>query len=156
MKKEEVLAQLKLAKSVHADWLYKAKILASTKDTKENFTPLDYSKCPFGEWFKSEGQKLSALSNIPLECMQNIIELHQNIHETYFKIFSMYYPEVIKKGLLSKLFVQKKQILDEDESAFVSLELKKIETLSAEILDDLGRLERRVVAVSDEKIEALD
>jgi len=155
MKKEEVLAQLKIAKSAHTDWLYKAKSLVNLKEGKENFAPVSSQECAFGKWFYEEGQKLSSLSNNPLECMKNIAQLHQTIHDIYFNIYSTYYPEETKKGLLSKIFTQKKQALSEFDLDFVAFEFKKLEALSTELLDELSRLERRIVAVSDEKIEAL-
>ena len=155
MKKEEVLAQLKIAKSAHADWLYKAKILVNSKEDKENLTPMSAQECLFGQWFYVEGQKLSALSNIPLESMKNIADLHQYIHEIYLNIFAVYYPKEDKSGFFSKYFTQNKKVLSELEIESVTYELKKLEALSSELLEEISRLERRIVAVSDEKIETL-
>ena len=155
MKKEDILTQIKNAKNSHIDWVYKAKTLMNTKEGKENFIPIDTKECGFAKWFFTEGQKLSALSNNPLECMENISQIHHNMHDIYFAIFIMYYPDESKKALFSKFFGEKKRVLDEDEVAFVLLKLKKLEEFSNELLDELNRLERRIVAVSDEKIEGL-
>jgi len=155
MKKEEVIAQLKTAKSAHADWLYKAKSLVNLKEGKENFAPINSHECIFGEWFYGDGQKLSALPNNPMECMNNIALLHQTIHEIYYNIYRTHYPEEIKKTFFSKFFAENKKVLTEFDTQFVLFEFKKLEALSAELLEELSRLERRIVAVSDEKIEAL-
>jgi len=155
MEKEAVIAQIKIAKNAHIDWVYKAKSLIDSKGAKENFAPVSSQDCVFGQWFYTEGQKLGTLSNNPLECMKNITQLHQSIHDIYLSIFTKYSPQEVKKPLFSKLFSEKKRVLDSDDLAFVESEFKKLELLSSELLDELSRLERRIVAVSDEKIVAL-
>lgn len=154
MKKEEILNQIKLAKNLHLDWVYKAKSLIEEKSVQD-FAPVSPNECLFGQWFYTQGQKLSGLSNNPLECMTNMAQLHKNLHDAYFNVFKIYAPDQSKKPLLSKLFGEKKRIIAEEDKSYAKSELQRLESLSKELLEELSRLERRIVAVSDEKLEAL-
>lgn len=154
MKKEAILNQIKLAKNLHLDWVYKAKSLINEKSVLD-IAPVSPNECLFGQWFYGEGQKLSSLSNNPLECMTNMANLHKSLHDTYFDIFKIYAPDESKKSLMGKLFGEKKRTISPEEIAFAATQLTKLESLSQTLLDELGRLERRIVAVSDEKLEAL-
>lgn len=154
MKKEEILNQIKLAKNLHLDWVYKAKSLIEEKSVQD-FAPVSPNECLFGQWFYTQGQKLSGLSNNPLECMTNMAQLHKNLHDAYFNVFKIYAPDQSKKPLLSKLFGEKKRIIADEDKSYAKSELQRLESLSKELLEELSRLERRIVAVSDEKLEAL-
>ena len=155
MKKEEVLNHIRAAKAAHIKWVQKAKLLINGVDIDENAIPVDSTECAFGKWFYSDGQILNALSNNPLECMQHIETLHFNLHDTYLKIFRIYFAEDKKAGFFAKFFGVKriKPSIEEQELAYRYYE--KMEQVSQELLNEINRLERRLVAVSDEKIESL-
>jgi hypothetical protein len=155
MKKEEILNHLRAAKAAHVKWVQKAKLLINGVDVKEDSIPVDSTECNFGKWFYKEGQILNALSNNPLECMQKIESLHFEIHNTYLHIFNIYFSEEKKGGFFSKLFNLKRKKLSQVEIELAQQHYAKLEGISVELLDEINRLERRLVAVADEKIEAL-
>jgi Chemoreceptor zinc-binding domain len=155
MTKEEVLKHLKTAKNVHTDWVHKAKSLMNGAGSREDLVPVTSHECDFGKWFYYDGQRLSALSNNPLTCMKNIDQLHEKFHTAYRNVFEVYFPEEKKTGLISKLFGEKHKTLSPEEMEFVDAEFRELASVSQEMLDELNRLERRLEAVSDEKIESL-
>jgi len=155
MKKEEVINHLRAAKSAHIKWVQKAKLLINGVDVKEDAIPVDSTECKFGTWFYSDGQVLNELSNNPLECMQKIESLHSLLHDNYLKIYSIYFSEDTKKGFCSKIFAPKRKQLTEAETELAHEYYAKLEEISKELLEEINRLERRLIAVSDEKIESL-
>jgi hypothetical protein len=155
MNKEEVLTHLKMAKAAHIEWVDKAKALIKGSENKEGSIPVGSGDCKFGMWFDREGQLLNALSNNPIECMKSIDALHKKIHELYLSIFNMHFTQGDTKGFFSKIFKEKRKTLSPQDKELVETQLKNLEDVSQQLLDELSRLERRLVAVSDEKIEAL-
>jgi len=155
MNKEEVLGHLRSAKSAHIKWVQKAKLLINGIDVKEDAIPVDSTECKFGQWFYSDGQILNALSNNPLECMQLIESLHFDLHDTYLSIFNIYFSESKKKGFFAKLFGFKRKEISQAEQAAAKEYYEKMETISHRLLEEINRLERRLIAISDEKIESL-
>ena len=154
MTKHIVLEHLRAAKTAHIKWVQKAKLLINGVDISKDAIPVDPTECKFGKWFYSDGQILNALSNNPLECMQQIEMLHFNLHDTYLKIFTILFSEEKKISFFAKFF-GKKSTLSEKEKTLVKEYYSEIETISQEFLDEINRLERRLVAVSEEKIASL-
>ena len=155
MKKEEILGHLRAAKAAHIKWVQKAKLLINGLDIDENAIPINSTECAFGKWFYSGGQVLNALSNNPLECMQQIETLHFSLHDIYLKIFAIYFSEEKKVGFFAKFFgIKRKEPsgLEKEKAKQYYLEMEKV---SQALLDEINRLERRLVAIPDEKIEAL-
>jgi len=155
MNKNEVIQHLREAKTAHIKWVQKAKLLINGVDIKENAIPVDSTECAFGKWFYSDAQKLNALSNNPLECMQHIEKLHFDLHDTYLKIYTIYFSEDKKVGFLSKLFGTKRVEPTKEEHESAKKYYDDMEKISQILLDEINRLERRLVAVSEEKIESL-
>jgi len=153
MEKEVVLTQLRAAKAAHISWVQKAKFLIEGIDIDKSAIPVNSTECKFGKWFYSDAQKLNGLRNNSLECMETIEELHARLHDAYLKIFKLYYT-VENQGFFSKLFSNKKKLTDE------TIELGReyylhLEDISKELLAEIARLERRVIAIQDSEIEAL-
>lgn len=155
MTKEDVLGHLRAAKSAHIKWVQKAKLLISGIDIEEGAIPVNSTECKFGQWFYSDGQILNALSNNPLECMQRIERLHFDLHDMYLNIFSIYFAETKKAGFFAKLFGFKRKEISAAESTLAEGYYKTMEGISTELIEEINRLERRLIAVSDAKIEAL-
>ena len=154
MNKEDVVGHLRAAKTAHIKWVQKAKLLVSGLEINEDAIPVDSTECKFGKWFYSDGQVLNALSNNPLECMTSIERLHFNLHDKYLQIFSIYFNKP-KVGFFAKLFGTKKKDLNDDEKKLASEYYNEMEQISSNLLDEINRLERRLIAVSDEKIAQL-
>jgi len=151
MKKEEALKYLRDAKASHVKWVQRAKMLINGVNVEEDAIPVNSTECQFGVWFYNEGQKLNSLSNNPLECMKNIEKLHFELHDIYFHIFHIYFNNH-KKGFLAKLFGQKKDVTQAEISMAKDYYIR-LESISAKLLDEINRLERRLIAIPEEKIE---
>jgi len=156
MEKEEVLEHLRAAKAAHIKWVQKAKLLINGIDIEEDAIPIDSTECKFGKWFYSDGQILNSLSNNPMECMQSIEGLHFSLHDKYLQIFSIYFSQEKKTGFFAKLFgIKKKKELSEEEVENSKKYYDEMEEISKGLLEEINRLERRLVAVSEEKIKSL-
>ncbi|QSZ43012.1 hypothetical protein GJV85_13155 [Sulfurimonas aquatica] len=155
MNKEDVLAQVEVAKLSHTEWVDHARRLMNGFEIQKSATPVNPTECDFGLWFYGSGQLLSSLSNNPLECMQNIEKLHLSFHTTYSNIFNIYFSAVPKKGFFTNFFDSKIKDIDADDKERVKTEFKKMQATAKELFEEISRLERRLGAVSDEKISAL-
>ena len=155
MKKEEVLEHLRAAKSAHIKWVQKAKLLINGVDIEKDAIPVDSTECKFGKWFYSDGQILNSLSNNPLECMQSIEKLHFTLHDKYLKIFNIYFSEEKKTGFFAKLFGFKKREITKTEHDLAETFYNEMEEISKQLLDEINRLERRLIAIPEEKIAQL-
>ena len=156
MEKEEVLEHLRAAKAAHIKWIQKAKLLINGIDISEDAIPIDSTECKFGKWFYSDGQILNSLSNNPMECMQSIENLHFSLHDKYLQIFNIYFSQEKKAGFFAKLFgIKRKKELSSEEVESAKKYYQEMEKVSKALLDEINRLERRLVAVSQEKIKSL-
>jgi len=154
MKKEEVLEHLRLAKAAHIKWVQKAKLLINGLEIQKDAIPVDSTECNFGKWFYSDGQKLSALSNNPMECIQNIDLLHNEFHKTYHEIISIYENNKKSPGLLKKIF-SKKELTQEEKQKLHDL-TRELENSCQKLLAEITKMQRRIQATPQEKFEAIE
>jgi hypothetical protein len=155
MTKENVLSHLRAAKSAHIKWVQKAKLLIKGVNVKEDAIPVDSTECNFGKWFYSDGQILNSLSNNPLECMLTIEKLHFELHDTYLYIFNIYFSQAKKGGFFAKLFGFKQRQVTAEEKKLAQEYYNKMEGISHLLLEEINRLERRLIAVPEDKIKSL-
>lgn len=153
MTKDEVLGHLKDAKSAHIAWVQRAKLLVEGLNIDENSIPVNSTECNFGQWFYSKGQILNALSNNPVSCMSNIERLHFELHGKYLQIFTIYFNKP-KSHFLARLLSAKKKHISAYEIQVAKNYYEELEEISKLLLEEINRLERRVVAVPEEKNRA--
>ena len=153
MEKSQVLDHIRAAKSAHISWVQKAKLLIEGFDIDKNSIPVNSTECKFGKWFYSDAQRLNSLRNNSLECMTTIERLHFELHDIYMNIFKLYYM-TSEKGFFAKLFGSKKKITDETIGKGREY-FSKLEEVSQELLVEINRLERRIIAIPDEEIKEL-
>jgi len=153
MEKDIILRQLRSAKAAHINWVQKAKLLIEGVEIDKNTIPINSTECQFGQWFYSDAQKLNELRNNSLDCMKNIENYHAQLHDIYLQIFKLYYL-IENRGFFKKLFNKKKKINEETTKKGREY-LIQLEKISKELLAEIGRLERRVIAISNEEIETL-
>jgi len=87
--------------------------------------------------------------------MKNIEILHQQLHDRYFEIYHIYFSEANKAGFFSKLLGAKRQNLSEEDKKHVQELLKNMQRHAKEFVDEVERLERRLEAVTQEKIDSV-
>ena len=155
MKKDETLKSLEAAKLEIIRLVDKAKLLINGGEKEDEFLPIEQRKSKFGIWFYSDGQKLKALSNNPLECMTNIEQLHARLHETYLEIYNMCFLQEESGSFFSKIFKPKQKLLNDFEKKAIKEDFVFLEDTANKLLEEVKRLERRLVAVSEEKIDTL-
>ncbi len=153
MEKDIILRQLRSAKAAHISWVQKAKLLIEGIDIDKSSIPINSTECRFGEWFYGDAQKLNGLRNNSLDCMENIENYHGQLHDIYLQIFKLYYL-VEDKGFFANLFSSNNRIsaevTEKGREYFIALE-----KVSKELLSEISRLERRVIAISNEEIAEL-
>ncbi|MEJ2468545.1 MAG: CZB domain-containing protein [Campylobacterales bacterium] len=149
MNKEETLEQLSAAKKAHIKWVNRAKSLVEGIPVEKDAIPVDSTECRFGQWFYGEGQKLNAMSN--MDCLGKIETLHFNLHDIYMKIFKLYFGEV-NRSFFSKLFKTQTKISDRDKDIARDYYVQ-LEQVSKELLEEIGKLERRLYATAATSFE---
>jgi len=155
MNKEDVLKDLNVAKQIHITLLQKARAILDGADILEIDVPGGVTECKFNHWLSGDGQTLKALSNNPASCMENIEKLNSNFHDAYLAVYSTYFLENAKVGFFAKLFSAKKREITAEEKAIADAIYLKMKKTADEIREEIERLERRLQAVSDEKISSL-
>jgi len=153
MDKNQVLDQIRTAKAAHISWVQKAKLLIEGFEIDQNSIPINSTECRFGKWYYSDAQKLNSLRNNSLECMENVEKFHFELHDVYLNIFKLYYT-TSEKGFFAKLFGKKKKI-DDDTIKMGREYFSKLERISKNLLAEINRLERRIIAIPSEEIEEL-
>ncbi|MBV5321082.1 MAG: CZB domain-containing protein [Sulfuricurvum sp.] len=143
MDKTTTLQSLSDAKKAHVKWVQHAKLLIEGLAIDEGAIPLSCTDCRFGEWFYSEGQKLSALGN--MSCLDDIEKAHFTLHDEYMHIFKIYFTDT-DRSFFSKLFNSKKKVTEKEHEK-AKEHFIKLQAASEEVLDHIGRLERRLYAI---------
>lgn len=153
MDKNNILDQVRAAKAAHISWVQKAKLLIEGFEIDRDSIPVNSTECRFGRWFYSDAQKLNSLRNNSLECMTAIEAYHADLHDVYLKIFKLYY-DIGEKGFFAKLFGKKKKIddnvIEEGRELF-----EKLQEISKDLLGEINRLERRIIAIPEEEFKEL-
>lgn len=151
MDKTETLEHLANAKKAHIKWVNRAKSLIEGIPVEKDAIPLDCTECIFGQWFYSEGQKLNALPN--MDCLEAIEALHFKLHDMYMQIFKIYFSDM-NKSFFSKLFggAKMNKMTDADHDKAVDY-FKELQSISKELLNEIGRLERRLHAMPQSALD---
>lgn len=155
MTKEDVLKHLGVAKSAHIKLVQKAKALIDSIDMSEPTSPINFKESDFGKWFYSDGQKLSGLSNNPLSCMENMQKQHLALYEMNESIFNIYFGKSQKAGFFSKILGSANKPVDDDGKKMALEYYENMQSILCDLESEISRLERRLSALSEEKIEAL-
>ncbi len=78
------------------------------------------------------------------------------MHDKYLQIFNIYFSQEKKAGFFAKLFgIKRKKELSSEEVESAKKYYEEMEKVSKALLEEINRLERRLVAVSQEKIKGL-
>ncbi len=151
MEKSEVLTSIRAARRAHIIWVDSAKALVNGLEVKKEQIPIAVTACDFGKWFYCDGQIL--LSLFSEHAVKKLDNKHKELHDTYMKIFKIYFP-VQKRSLLAKLMKRKKKITANDEyNALVYL--ADLEKISDELISYLNIIEKKLNTISEEKFRTL-
>lgn len=150
MEKENILNELRSAKVAHLKWVQRAKSLISGMPVEKEAIPLDYTDCMFAKWFYSVGQEIALMPGMSV--MDAIGEKHTALHNVYFKIFQIYFGDTTR-SFFSKLLKIKKKVSSAEEEMALQY-YNNLEGISKELLEMIGRLERRINALGEEFFSA--
>ncbi len=151
MNKNEILIKLKDAKIAHKQWVEKAELLVSGYDMKIDAIPVNERECAFGVWFYEDCKELKNCVMIPADTISKIEFIHTQLHETYAKIYKIFYA-TYETSLLTKLLGRKRDI-DPDKLKQAQPYIKELEGFSEHLLQELTQIEEMLHSLSDEDIK---
>jgi hypothetical protein len=146
-KKADILNNLRSAKAAHLRWKAHAHAMVEGLPLEEGQIPMIHTDCAFGKWYYGAGQSLSSLSTYSA-----LDEPHEQLHTTYMKIFKLLFGED-DRSMLGKLFGSKAKPAKNQAEAETLM--AKLATISADVVNLLSRLEKEILAMSDEEVDAL-
>jgi len=151
VEKAEVLRSIRVARRAHIIWVDSAKALVNGLDVKKEEIPIAVTKCDFGKWFYCDGQIL--LSLFTEHAVKKLGNKHRELHDTYMKIFKIYFP-LKKRSLFAKLLKRKKKIMANDEYHAL-VYLADLERISDELISYLNIIEKKLNTISEERFRTL-
>lgn len=154
MERKDIVEHLRAAKAAHIKWVQKAKLLINGLDVPEGAIPVDSTECKFGKWFYSEGQILHSLTNVSPQAIKSIENLHSKLHDEYLKIFNIYFNKS-KAGFLCKIFGIKRRNVSDQEYKFGQDYYAILENISKDLLEEIDKLEKKLIEVSEEEVKSL-
>ena len=150
MNKDEILIKLADAKIAHREWVKKAELLIDGYDMKIDAIPVSERECAFGVWFYEDCKELKNCVMIPADTIATIESLHTQLHDTYAKIYKIFYA-TYETSILTKLFGTKRDI-DPEKLKQAKPYLKELEGFSQHLLQELTQIEEMLRSLSDEDI----
>ena len=146
-KKTDILSNLRSAKAAHLRWKAHAHAMVEGLPLEEGQIPMIHTDCTFGKWYYGVGQSLSTISSYAA-----LDEPHEQLHTTYMKIFKLLFGED-DRSVFSKMFGSKAK--PAKNLAEAEILMAKLASISGTVVELLNRLEKDVLALSDEEIDAL-
>jgi hypothetical protein len=151
VEKSEVLTSIRAARRAHIIWVDSAKALVNGLEVKKEQIPIAVTECDFGKWFYCDGQIL--LSLFTEHAVKKLDNKHKELHDTYMKIFKIYF-SIQKRSLWAKILKRKKKITANDEyNALVYL--ADLEKTSDELISYLNIIEKKLNTISEETFRTL-
>lgn len=145
--KAEILNHIRGAKAAHLRWKAHATAMVEGLPLEEGQVPILHTDCAFGKWYYGNGQILSQMNSYI-----SLNEPHEQLHTVYMKIFKLLFGDQ-EKSMLGKLFGSKaKESIKIDNAKTL---MKALSSLSSDMVEKLNQLEKDIIAMTDEEIEAL-
>ncbi|MFO7594529.1 MAG: CZB domain-containing protein [Pseudomonadota bacterium] len=148
LKKKEVLAQLRAAKSAHIKWRSYAQALVSGLPLDESKVPVIHTDCAFGRWYYGPGQALASLDSY-----RSIEEPHEILHDIYMKIVKKLFHEE-NTGLLKKLLGSSKRA-DAIRASEISELMEHLVAVSRTLLETIEMVEKEVLHMEGDEVSSL-
>lgn len=147
-KKADILNNLRGAKAAHLRWKAHARAIVEGLPLEEGHVPLIHTDCNFGKWYYGPGQALSTLNSYAA-----LDEPHEQLHLVYMKIFKLLFGDD-DKSMFSKLFGSRAKA-DKKNHVEAEVLMAKLAGISNDVVVLLNSLEKEVLSMSDDEIEAL-
>ncbi len=149
MKKEEVLKNIRAARRSHVMWVDRARSLVNGFPVNKEQIPLEVTSCDFGQWFYCDGQILLVIFSE--ESIKKLENKHRELHDSYMKIFKIYF-DTSNQSFIAKLLKRRKKISDRERHLALE-DLQKLEKVSDELVSYLNIIEKRMNQIDESRFE---
>jgi len=140
MTRADILQEITQAKINHKRWVKRADHLISGLPVDKEFIPLDATSCSFGMWLYSQGTQLRTFEATRY-IVQEIEEHHDDLHDTYGKIYNLYFIVPENRSILSQVWTFGSKKIRPNEMKEAKKYFKLLKRSSNELLMVLNRLE---------------
>lgn len=148
MNKQEILTQLRSAKSAHIQWRSYAQALIAGIPVEQDHVPVIHTNCKFGKWYYGPGQRLASLSTYAA-----IDTPHEILHQIYMKIFQLLFGEDTR-STFAKIFGSKAKLKQQHHEEAEVL-MHDLLGVSGTLIEAIGLLEDEIKGMTDDEITNL-
>lgn len=144
MNKQDILKQLRLARSGHIRWRTYAQSILSAPNHLQDISekaPVNHTECNFGQWYFSQ---LETLGDVP--GYRDIDALHEELHQLYRQIFDVMLEK--KSGTFSRLLggEQRQQQKCVEMARPI---MARLEQVSQQLMQAIDKLEQEIYRYPD-------
>ena len=147
--KKDVLKSIRAARRSHVKWVDHAKALVNGLEITKEQIPLEVTSCDFGKWFYCDGQIL--LSIFKEEAIERLESKHKELHDSYMKIFKIYF-DTSNLSFWDKILKRQKKISATEEHAAIK-HLAELEAVSSELISYLNIIEKKISGIDEKSFE---
>ncbi len=118
MQRKDILERITTASLAHSKWVRRAKHLIENMPVTSGMIPIDSTECEFGKWFYTEGLKYKNMPQLRA-ILDKIDRLHEEVHNIYLDIYKIYFVELKRSWLMSKILDSYKEpSLEQQKTAY--------------------------------------
>lgn len=151
MTKNEILSNINSATITHLAWVDKAGRLVHTDNQiTQDEIPLASTSCSFGKWFFGAGKVLTCIMSETL--MKEVEQTHRELHDSYHKIFKIYFTETIETALYN---FSRRNINQKDQDR-AEVELRNLENISEKLIKLLERIKTNFEQIDNEDLKGIN
>lgn len=160
--KASILQHIYDAKRAHKEWVRKADKLVNGLDgfrgkkvifnVDKTFIPLESSSCEFGQWFNSHSIHLAKIPSVG-NFVQRIEQHHDQLHETYAKIYAIFFVIPHNRSLIHKIFTLNNKNVSKAERDQAKIHFNYLKHSSNELMDVISVLEEKITALEYNELQ---
>jgi len=147
--KKDILKSIREARSSHVQWVDYAKALVNGLDITKEQIPLEVTTCEFGKWLYSDGHIL--LSIFKEEVIEKLESKHKALHDSYLKIFKIYF-NPSKLSFWDRILKRQKRISATQEHLAIQYFIQ-LEKISFELISFLNLIEKKISSIDEKSFD---
>jgi hypothetical protein len=146
--RKQIVKEIRDAYVAHEKWVRRAKHLVENLPVDEKMIPVDSTECQFGQWLYGRGMKYKNIAQLS-GILHKIEEEHRNLHNTYLRVYKIYFLETKRSWVMNLLTQSRKEVSPkkQQEALYYYHQMVKISTV---LLESLEVLEASLVMQKDE------
>ncbi|MBK1722930.1 CZB domain-containing protein [Thiocystis violacea] len=148
MTREDILDQLRTAKTAHTQWLSDALALIAGLAAGKDHVPVSHRHCEFGQWYYGRGHGLASLS-----AYAAIEAPHEALHGLYAQVFDIL-SAPRNRPLLAKVFTPKGHLGKRQQDEAKAL-MQEMLSASRRLLEAIALLEQHLMEMSEQELQGL-